>query len=91
MRGAQKLQKTMLLKRFGVWKKVKAAPSNKTTKKSNKRAPRGLCQTLIHLVWASGPPWGALKVFDCRLRQLRLLHEPLLKCSIALLAAWTKA
>ena len=26
--------------------------------------PRGLCQTLTPLVWASGLPWGALKVFD---------------------------
>ena len=38
MRGAKKLQKPMLFKRFVVWKQVKAAPSNKTKKKSNKRA-----------------------------------------------------
>ena len=40
--GLKKAIKPMDFERFVVWKQVKVAPSNKTNKKSNKRAQRGL-------------------------------------------------
>ena len=68
---------------FVVWKQVKVAPSNKTNKKANKSAPRRLCQRLAPLVWASGPPWGALKVFDY-LPKEKTTNGSMVHCSIAL-------
>ena len=69
LRGAKEEQK-MLLQRIVVCKQVKVAPSYNTKKKSIKRGPRDLCPCLIRLALASGPPWAALKVFDCNLRPL---------------------
>ena len=62
--GLQKGRKPRFFVRFVVWKQVRVAPSNKTSKKSNKSATKGLRHVSAHLVWASGLPWGALKVFD---------------------------
>ena len=42
MGGLENVGKPLVFERFAVWKQVKVAPSNKTNKKSYKRAQRGL-------------------------------------------------